>query len=61
VYDRSVLGIPQVAVTVEGWGRDITLQGLSGEQRHRLLKRYRQTQDVFDFLDGVLLYCASDQ
>src|ERR1019366_7056289 len=60
VYDRSVLGIPQVGVTVEGRGTDITLQGLSGEQRHRLLKRYRQTQDVFDFLDGVLLYCASD-
>ena len=50
VYDRSVLGIPQVGITVEGWGTDITLQGLSGEQRHRLLKRYRQTQDVFDFL-----------
>ena len=60
VYDRSVLGIPQVGVTVEGRGTDITLQGLSGEQRHRLLKRYRQTQDVFDFLDGVLLYCARD-
>jgi hypothetical protein len=60
VYDRSVLGIPQVGITVEGWGTDITLQGLSGEQRHRLLKRYRQTQDVFDFLDGVLLYCARD-
>jgi hypothetical protein len=60
VYDRSVLGIPQVGITVEGWGTDITLQGLSGEQRHRLLKRYRQTQDVFEFLDGVLLYCARD-
>src|ERR1039457_6043880 len=60
VYDRSVLGIPQVGITVEGWGTDITLQGLYGEQRHRLLKRYRQTQDVFDFLDGVLLYCARD-
>ena len=36
VYDRSVLGIPQVGITVEGWETDLTLQGLCGEQRHRL-------------------------
>jgi hypothetical protein len=60
VYDHSVLGTPQVGIHVEAWQTDIALQGLSGEQRHRLIKRYRQNQDILDFLDGVLFYCARD-
>lgn len=60
VYDHSVLGTPQLGIYVEPWQTDITLQGLSGEQRHRLIKRYLQNQDIFDFLDGVLFYCARD-
>ena len=60
VYDRSVLGIPQIGISVEEWGTDVTLRGLSGEQRHRLLKRYRENDDIFDFLDGVLFDCARD-
>jgi hypothetical protein len=60
VYDRSVMGIPQMGIAVESWATDVTIQGLSGEQRHRLLKHYRENEDIFDFLDGVLFYCARD-
>ena len=35
VYDRSVLGIPQVGITVEGWGTDMGVAILERRSRER--------------------------